>query len=74
MSVVIWSKNGCGYCVAAKNLLEQRGIPYEERNITSDKWTRDDLLNEVPTAKTLPQIIMNGEYVGGYTELRTKLG
>jgi glutaredoxin 3 len=73
MKATVWSKNGCGFCSQAKALLESKGIEYEERNINNSNWTRDDLLTAVPTAKTLPQIFLGEEYVGGYTELRKKL-
>ena len=73
MTAIVWSKDACPYCVQAKALLTQRGITYEERNITHGTWTKEQLLEAVPTARTLPQIFLNTEYVGGFTELRTKL-
>lgn len=73
MTIIVWSKDNCGYCVQAKNLLQQRGLNYEERNISNGSWSKEDLLKDVPTAKTLPQIIMDGELVGGFAELRAKL-
>lgn len=69
---VVWSKDGCSHCVQAKALLESRGIEYEERNIMHD-WTKEQLLEAVPTARTLPQIFLDEEHVGGFTELRKKL-
>lgn len=72
-AAVVWSKDGCGHCLQAKSLLESNGIQYEERNISSGTWTREQLFEAVPTARTMPQIFLNGEYVGGYNELRNKL-
>ena len=72
MQAIVWSKDQCTYCVQAKALLEARGIEYEERNIMQD-WTREQLLEAVPTARTLPQILLDNEYVGGFTELRQRL-
>ena len=72
MKAIVWSKDGCPYCVQAKALLESRSIEYEERNINQD-WTREQLLEAVPTARTLPQIFLDQELVGGFTELRKKL-
>jgi len=69
MKTIVWSKDQCPYCVQAKALLESRGIEYEERNIQHD-WTKEQLLEAVPTARTLPQIIINNNLVGGFTELR----
>ncbi len=73
MTAIVWSKDACPYCVQAKALLTQKGITYEERNIMHGTWTKEQLLEAVPTARTLPQIFLNEEYVGGFTELRTKL-
>ena len=72
MKAIVWSKNQCPYCTQAKALLESRGIEYEERNIENG-WDRDDLLAAVPGARTLPQIFLDEEHVGGFTELRKKL-
>jgi glutaredoxin 3 len=72
MQAIVWSKDQCTYCVQAKALLDARGIDYEERNIMQD-WTREQLLEAVPTARTLPQIFLDNEYVGGFTELRQRL-
>jgi glutaredoxin 3 len=52
----------------AKDLLERSGIKYEERNI-NDSWTKEQLLELVPDARTVPQIYMYGEYVGDYNAL-----
>ena len=72
MKAIVWSKDQCPYCVQAKSLLESRGIEYEERNVSKD-WTKEQLLEAVPTARTLPQIFLEQEYVGGFTELRQHL-
>ena len=72
MKAIVWSKDACPYCVQAKALLESKGIEYEERNVSKD-WTKEQLLEAVPTARTLPQIFLEEEYVGGFVELRKKL-
>ena len=72
MQAIVWSRDQCTYCVQAKALLDARGIEHEERNIMQD-WTREQLLEAVPTARTLPQIFLDNEYVGGFTELRQRL-
>lgn len=68
MKAIIWSKYHCPYCEKAKSLLKLRRIEYEERKI-GDGWTKEELLESVPTARTVPQIILDGEYIGGYQEL-----
>jgi glutaredoxin len=68
MSVVIWSKYDCGYCDQAKSLLRQKGIVFEEKKI-GDGYTREELLEEISTARSVPQILINGILIGGYQEL-----
>jgi glutaredoxin len=71
MKATIWTKDSCPYCVQAKVLLEQQGIEYEERKIGSG-YTKENLLESVPHAKTVPQIFLDGELVGGFTELKAR--
>ena len=73
MRAIVWSKDGCGHCVTAKSLLESKGIECEERNIMAGTWTKEQLLEAVPTARSLPQIFLDEEYVGGLTELTQRL-
>jgi glutaredoxin 3 len=72
MKAIVWSKDSCPFCVQAKALLESRGIEYEERNV-SQNWTREQLLEAVPNARTVPQIFLDEELVGGFDDLRKKL-
>jgi glutaredoxin 3 len=69
---IVWSKYHCPYCDQAKALLNQKGIPFEERKI-GDGWTKEELLEAVPTARTVPQIILEGKLIGGFIELRAHL-
>jgi glutaredoxin len=70
MTVLVWSKYHCAQCEKAKALLGSNGIQFEERKI-GDGWTREDLLESVPGARSVPQIFINGNLVGGYSELVT---
>jgi glutaredoxin len=72
MKAIVWSKDACPFCVQAKALLESRGIEFEERNVSKD-WTKDQLLEAVPNARTLPQIFLDDKLVGGFTELQKHL-
>lgn len=69
---VIWSKDNCQFCDQAKQLLKMKGIEFEERKI-GDGWTKEQLLEAVPTARTVPQIFLDEEYVGGFNELKQRL-
>ena len=72
MKEIVWSKYHCPYCDQAKALLTSKGIQFEEKKI-GDGYTKEELLEAVPTARTVPQIFLDGELIGGFTELRTKL-
>ena len=72
MKAVVWSKNACPFCDQAKGLLKMKGIEFEERNVSKD-WTKEQLLESVPTARTLPQIFLDDNYIGGFTELKKHL-
>ena len=72
MKAIVWSKDACPFCDQAKNLLKLKGIEYEERNISRD-WTREQLLEAVPDARTVPQIFLDNKLIGGFTELRKHL-
>lgn len=68
MSVIVYSKPNCPYCVRAKHLLQNYGIPFVEKVVGVDT-TREELLEAAPNARTVPQIIINDEVIGGYEQL-----
>lgn len=72
MKAIVWSKYHCPYCDQAKALLTSKGIQFEERKI-GDGYTREELLEAVPTARTVPQIFLDDKLIGGFTELKAKL-
>ena len=72
MKAIIWSKPNCPQCTSAKQLLKLNNIEYEEKNI-ADGHKIQDLLALVPNAKTMPQVWLDDEHIGGYLELRKKL-
>ena len=72
MKAIVWSRDACPFCDQAKALLSQRGIVYEERRI-GEGYTREQLLEAVPTARTVPQIFLDDTHIGGFTELKRHL-
>lgn len=70
MKAVVWSKYNCPFCDQAKALLTQKGIQFEEKKI-GDGYTKEDLLEAVPTARTVPQIFLDEQHIGGFTELKS---
>jgi glutaredoxin len=65
---IIWTKDSCSFCIKAKNLLTANKISFEERRIDKN-WTKQQLLEMVPDARTVPQIFIDNMYIGGYTDL-----
>jgi glutaredoxin len=72
MKAVVWSKDHCPFCDQAKSLLKMKGIEFEEKKI-GHGFTREDLLEAVPAARTVPQIFLDEELIGGFTELKKHL-
>jgi glutaredoxin len=69
MTAIVWSKENCSFCDQAKALLKQRGVEFEERRI-GEGYTREQLLEAVPAARTVPQIFLDGQHIGGFAELK----
>lgn len=82
MSITIFSKPQCVQCDQAKALLKSKNISYEERVFDVGQPKVDGVIYQdvavfktlYPQAKTAPQVLLNGEYLGGPTELRQHLG
>ena len=66
--VQMYTTTWCGYCVRAKALLESRGIEYDEINLDDNAHLRQKLL-DLTGGWTVPQILIDGKPIGGYTEL-----
>ncbi len=66
--VRVYSTRWCGYCVRAKALLESRGIEYNEISLDDDPGFRKKLF-DLTGGWTVPQILIDGRPIGGYTEL-----
>ena len=73
MKAVVWSKDHCPFCDQAKSLLKLKGIEFEEKKI-GHGYTREQLLEAVPDARTVPQIFLDDRLIGGFTELKKHLG
>ena len=66
--IELYTTAWCGYCVRAKSLLEDRGLLFEEIRVDSDPHFRARL-QELTGGWTVPQIVVDGEPIGGYMEL-----
>jgi glutaredoxin 3 len=67
-TVQMYTTRWCGYCVRAKALLESRGIEFDEIELDDDPGFRQRLM-ELTGGWTVPQILIDGRPIGGYTEL-----
>jgi glutaredoxin 3 len=67
--VKIYTREACGFCTAAKHLLDGKGVAYEEIDCTGDQPTRRWLVEQTGQT-TVPQVFIAGKSVGGYTDLR----
>ena len=67
-SVTVYTTDRCSLCVSAKQLLQSRGIDYEEVNLARDPDGRQKL-SSVTGMFTFPQIVVEGQTIGGFAEL-----
>jgi len=67
--VEIYTRWGCGYCVSAKALLDKKGVAYTEYDTTMGGEPRAEMLARVPGAMTVPQILIDGNPVGGSDDI-----
>jgi glutaredoxin 3 len=66
--VRMYTTNVCPYCTRAKMLLEGKGVAFEEINVQNDPVTRDWLV-KTTGRRTVPQIFINDESIGGFDEM-----
>ncbi|MCW1428502.1 glutaredoxin 3 [Novosphingobium sp. JCM 18896] len=67
--VEIYTKWGCPYCVAAKQLLDSKGVAYTEYDITMGGPKRDEMRTRVPGAMTVPQVLVDDVAYGGFDDI-----
>jgi glutaredoxin 3 len=67
--IEVYSTAVCPYCVAAKNLLKSKGLEWSEVRVDTDPVQRDAMLARSGGRRTVPQIFVNDQLVGGYDDL-----
>ena len=67
--IEIYTTKVCPYCVRAKNLLNAKGADFKEIDVTGDDAGREALLKRSNGMRTVPQIFINGQHIGGYDNL-----
>ena len=68
MQIKMYTKNFCSFCYAAKNLLAKRGLEFDEVSVSGDSEAEQQM-RDLTGGRTVPQIIIDGKPIGGYTEL-----
>lgn len=72
--VEIFAGNGCKFCVKAKQLCEERNIPYTYKNMDEDEDAFFQLVGRIKKWETVPQIFVGNRHIGGCAELEAFLG
>ena len=67
--IEIYTQFGCPYCVRAKALLDDKGAPYSEIDVTMDTKRRAEMATRKPGARTVPQIFIDNVGIGGCDDL-----
>jgi glutaredoxin 3 len=67
--VEIFTRMMCGYCTRAKQLLDSKGVAYTEHDVTMGGEAKRDMLARKPDARTVPQVFINGQAIGGSDDL-----
>lgn len=70
---IVYSQANCQPCKTVKQLLSMYGYIIEERLIGEDGFTKQDLLKDVPNARGVPQVLIDGKLIGGLIEVSTYL-
>lgn len=70
--IQIYSKFPCPYCIRAKDFFNDKNLPFEEIDLTGN-YDEIDKLKERTGHRTFPQIFINDQFVGGYSDLMEKI-
>jgi len=67
--IIVYTKNSCPYCIKAKNLLKKCNLSYKEINLSLEPDMIDEMLKKSNGMKTVPQIFINTNHIGGFDQL-----
>lgn len=67
--VEIYTTPLCGYCHAAKRLLSRKGVTYAEVDVSADPARRAEMMQRAHGGRTVPQIFIGGQHIGGSDDL-----
>ncbi len=67
--IIVYTTNYCPYCVKVKQLLLKKGVEFAEIDLTDDTAARLALVEKSGGRKTVPQVFINNQHIGGYDDL-----
>ena len=67
--VEIYTKATCPFCIRAKRMLDMKNVEYEEYEISRDEEKRAEMIERSGGARTVPQIFIDGEHIGGCDDM-----
>lgn len=73
MKIEMFTGPRCSYCARARELLHERGLAFIQRDITAP-GVREEFARRLPREKSIPQIFIDGAHIGGYEDLKLRLG
>lgn len=68
-NIIVYSGPSCPYCVRAKQLLQKKGVPFTDIDVKADTAKFDEMLAKSGGRKTIPQIFIGGQHIGGCDDL-----
>ena len=68
--IIVYTKDYCPYCTAAKNLLTQKGVGYSEIDLSQKPELRDEMIKKANGRTTVPQIFIGSTHVGGFDDMK----
>lgn len=69
-NILIYSTHTCPYCIRAKQLLDEKGVTYKEIYIDDEPEQRQVMMDKADGRRTVPQIFINDQHIGGFDDLR----
>ena len=67
--IEIYTTPTCGFCIAAKRLLDKKGVPFQEFGVAGDQALRAEMMQRAKGRHTVPQIFIDGRHIGGCDDL-----
>ena len=69
-NIIVYTGPFCNFCDAAKRLLKRNGLSFSEIDVSSGEKIKEEMIKKSNGQRTIPQIFLDDNHVGGYTELR----